>query len=280
MERISEQRTSLLNGQANATAVIQNEDIPILIGIRDATFIGSQQLRHMLACRKQDYTRDQVKYRLSRLANAGLLNVHPQVATVRGQNYSITRYGLSCLESLGHALVSISSDSEHLADPVQIVHALTLNELMIRFYATGAVTLWLTDRLVRDRNVVSTSPFSKDYDAVSVLTKLDGSKHAVGLEYERSLKSRERYVDIKQRLVRESRLAILVYFVAIPAAIPVIAGALGKLPNCRVLYVSMLDFRTAAFAASAHYLKPTTQENKLISTPLQQALSLPISGGV
>ena len=272
----AESRDSLTDGRTRTAIVMQDEDIPVLVGIRDATFITIWQLWKMLSYRGHSYTRDQVKHRVFRLAKAGLLDTHPPVAIERGFSYSITRYGLSCLEYSGYGMVSISSDTERLADPIQIVHALQLNTIMLAFCATGKVTGWLTDRLVRNRNVLSTSPFAKDYDAVCTIARTDGGKQAIGVEFERTLKSRDRYIEIQQRLAREVRLAYVLYFVLDAHAIPVIASYLGTPGHCNILYVVIGDFRRFGLAAQSHFLRHEQQTQTLISAPLTQVLSVVI----
>lgn len=265
---------SLTDGRTRTAIVMQDEDIPVLLGIRDATFITIWQLWKMLNYRNYSYTRDQLKHRVFRLAKAGLLDTHPPVAIERGFSYSITRYGLSCLEFSGYGMVSISSDTERLADPIQIVHALQLNTIMLTFFATGKVTGWLTDRLVRNRNVLSTSPFAKDYDAVCTIDRADGRKQDVGVEFERTLKSRERYVEIKQTLSREARLSHVMYFVLDVDAISVIAGYLGTPGQCVISYIVIGDFRRLGIAAQSYSLGHDQQSQKLISIPLMRALSV------
>jgi hypothetical protein len=228
----------------------------------------------MLQYRGHAYSRDQLKYRVARYIKAGLVEAYDPIAMMRGLTYGITSYGLSCLETLGQAMVSFTSESSRLADPIQRVHALGLNDIMLLFCSTGKVVRWLTDRQVRDRNVTSTSPFAKDYDGVCVYTNAENQQLVAAVEYERSMKSRDRYLDIKARISREARINFLIYFVAAQATIPTIASYLGASNPCTVLYVPIGDFRAQGMSARAHYLTPSDGHNKLLPGRLDDILGL------
>jgi len=188
-----------------------SHDGPLLEIIRNATFISCHQLIRLALATGVEKHRGVVAWRAERFVRSGLVDEMPAIVPYRGSVYSITRSGLAVLESYGHGLVSITSETEHLPDHIQVQHFLELNEVHIAFLGTGQVAAWLSDREIRSLNYTVSLPFVKDYDAVVYLNLSGGKVFKLGIEYERSLKSQERYAELAAILDQEKQLQMVVY---------------------------------------------------------------------
>ena len=83
-------------------------DLPMIVAVRNATFISHGQPFSDLVSQGTESNRQGFCWRLKRLVDAGLIHKMPQIMPYSGATYTITRDGLSCLESCGEGLVSLT----------------------------------------------------------------------------------------------------------------------------------------------------------------------------
>lgn len=200
---------------ANLPRINTTQDVDVLEIVRDTTFITKMQLEYLCKKRGIVRTRQGFKWRFDRLANSRLLTTLPTPAyPFRGPVYSITRDGLFVLEQSGRGLTSITSNSEHLASSKQAHHFLALNEIMFQFDRSFKVQSYMCDRVLRSYNMTLASPLAKDYDAFVTIDRstLNKAPLNLGVEYEVSLKSEDRYRDIISALNQERHVQLVVYF--------------------------------------------------------------------
>lgn len=193
----------------------QTQDSDILEIVRDTTFITREQLKSLCARRGLANNRQIFNWRFNRFIKAGLVSALPvEVFPFKGEVYSITREGLAVLETFGKGLASIGSDSEHLASSKQAHHFLTLNEIMFQIDRSFKVQSYMCDRVLRSYNLCLPNPAAKDYDAFVVLDRSGCNKPPlnIGVEYEATIKSMDRYQEISAALNRERQVRMVVYF--------------------------------------------------------------------
>lgn len=142
--------------------------------------------------------------------------------------YTITRKGLSVLEHNGDGLASVTSQSDVLADPVQMVHFLFINELRVALLPH--ITNWVCEPHVRSLRITNQIAFAKDYDAVVEL-KLGGIDVRFAIEYELSRKSQDRYEAIARTVQYERNVDAILYLASSPALLTLIATAMDQCPN-------------------------------------------------
>jgi len=104
-------------------------DLPLLLAIRNATFISHRQLWNHLSARGIETCRRSFNWRIRRLTDAGIVQKLLPLFPYPGPVYTITRAGLACLEACGEGLVSLTTESKTMADPNQIQHYLELAEI-------------------------------------------------------------------------------------------------------------------------------------------------------
>jgi hypothetical protein len=154
-----------------------------------------------------------LRWRVTRLEKVGL------VARLNGQRflgkpvYGITQQGLECLESRGHYLVSLPSNTDEILHPSKVAHALELVNIHLAIARAGVLRSWKSDVEITSRNLVVASGTTKDYDAVAEI-EVDGCTQRIGIEYERSAKSASRYAAIREALDRDKTTDTVLYLTA------------------------------------------------------------------
>lgn len=188
----------------------EKRDLPMLLAVRNATFISHGQLHEQLVATGTEASRRAFNWRVQRLVRAGLVEKLPPTLPYSGAVYRITRSGLACLEASGEGLMSLTSESRSLANPAQTQHYLELGEIRAAFRRTKMLKTWSGDLEVRSLNQSIDAPLAKDYDAVAEL-ELEGFRYRIAIEYERSLKSSARYEEILAAIKDEDQIDLLVY---------------------------------------------------------------------
>jgi len=186
-------------------------DLPMILAVRNATFISHGQLFSHLVAQGTESNRQGFCWRLKRLADVGLIQKLPQIMPYSGATYSITREGLACLESCGEGLVSITSDSRSLPNARQAAHNLELGEIRGALRRSRILRRWISDIELRSMNLAIVQPLAKDYDAVADLSIEHCMEVSAGIEYERTLKAAQRYREIVKVVKEERQLDLLLY---------------------------------------------------------------------
>ena len=185
-------------------------DLPILLAIRNATFICHRQLWDHISARGIETCRRSFNWRIRRLTDAGIVQKLLPLFPYPGPVYTITRAGLACLEACGEGLVSLTSESKTLADTNQIQHYLELAEIHAALRRTNLLVEWTGDLEVRSINLSIDVPLAKDYDAIADL-EFEGARYRIAIEYERSLKSSKRYQEIISAIASERQIHLVLY---------------------------------------------------------------------
>jgi hypothetical protein len=113
-------------------------------------------------------------------------------------------------------ILSVSADTETLADVGQVPHFIGLNQIEIAARKAFNVRQWIGDRQLKSLNIAANRPTEKDYDSIAEIVLPSSDSNAVvhlGIEYERTIKAKERYAQIRKSLDAESQIQGLLYFV-------------------------------------------------------------------
>jgi hypothetical protein len=219
MERDGEAMTTELESRESVNArrsyVQYNEkrDLPMMLAIRNATFISHGQLFSQLLAQGTESNRQGFCWRVKRLIGVGMIQRLPQCFPFSGATYTITRQGLACLESCGEGLISLTSESKSLPNTRQAPHYLELGAIRSALRKAGVLKKWIGDLELSSMNLAIDMPLAKDYDAVTDLG-IDGETFRVAVEYERSMKASARYKEIVAAIQEEKQIQLLVYLTA------------------------------------------------------------------
>jgi hypothetical protein len=207
-------------------ALSETCDVPVLQLVRNCRAIRFDQLRDLLAHEMLVAIVPSLRWRVTRLEKSGL------IMRLDGQRhfgkpvYEITRQGLESLESRGHYLVSLPSDTEQILHPSKVAHALELVNIRLAFAQSGLLRAWKSDLEITSRNLVAPEGETKDYDAVAEV-ELDGATRRIAIEYERSAKAASRYAAICAALDKDQSTDLVLYLT----------------PNDDILYLLAMELR-------------------------------------
>jgi len=148
---------------------------------------------------------------------AGELNqiqIYPQCFPYPGRIFAITQAGINTLQVTGMGILSVSADTETLADVGQVPHFIGLNQIEIAARKAFGVRRWIGDRQLKSLNIASNRPTQKDYDSIAEIASPSDSNAIIylGIEYERTIKSKDRYAQIRKKLEAERQIQGLLYF--------------------------------------------------------------------
>lgn len=185
-------------------------DLPLLLAVRNCTFVAHDQLFQLMFEVGIEHNRRCFNWRIRRLIKGAHVRETPSIAPYKGVVYCITRFGLAVLESYGEGLVSVTSGSRNLASRLQAPHFLELNEIRQAFASTGKLKSWKSDRELISLNYVIGTPLAKDYDAIAEI-EAAGDTLRIAIEYERTIKTAERYKEIQDAIRDEGQVDMVLY---------------------------------------------------------------------
>ena len=201
---------SIMRYAKGTTLISETRDIPLLVEVRNSKFISHAQLFELLRLASLEYCREAFTWRVRRLV------AHDYLSRLEGNSgrgvivYRITRGGLIQLENFCQFAMVLNSETRHLPHPSLIPHSLELNDIRLALARNNLLLAWKSDIEVQSHNIISMSPVAKDYDAIVDVWNQDQAAR-FGLEYERSIKSAQRYERIRKRLESEDVLNPILY---------------------------------------------------------------------
>jgi hypothetical protein len=188
----------------------RERDLPLMLAIRNATFISQCQLWEHVQANGIETSRRSFNWRIERLTNTGLTERLQPLVPYAGPVFTITRAGLACLEACGEGLVSLTSESRTLANQNQMQHYLELVEIRAAIRRAGVLREWAGDLEIRSINQSIDVPLAKDYDAIADV-EWEAKSYRIAIEYERSLKSADRYRDLVSAIASERQVQMILY---------------------------------------------------------------------
>ena len=258
---------SELDRTTAAFKISEERDVPLLLQARNCTFISHDQLMKFALESGLEKSRRSFNWRINRFLAGRLLSSIGRVLPYAGQVYTITRQGLSLLETFGEGLVSVSSGSETLANRLQAPHFLELIEIRRSFKQTGILQHWQTDRELSSLNYVLGSPLVKDYDALAEVTW--GPKVLrLAVEYERTLKTSARYQEIAKGIRDEDQVSAILYLTPTPDLVFTLSAAFKK-PELPMLFTASRRFRSTGLATSVMFSYGTMRQSMTVSEALE-----------
>ena len=185
-------------------------DIPLLLHVRNSRFISHRQLFELMKLASTEYSRESFAWRMQRLVAGNYISRSEGDFGNGTIVYRITHRGLIQLESHCHYATVLNSKTQHLPHLSQVYHALELNEIRVGLARGNVLLSWKSDVETASANTISANPLEKDYDAIVNVWNQDRAA-AFALEYERSVKSAQRYDRIRSALEAESKLSCILY---------------------------------------------------------------------
>jgi hypothetical protein len=185
-------------------------DIPLLRLVRNCRFVSHQQLFELLRHDAVLSSRSTFNWRIQRLLKSGQIERQNNLNLEGVPVYSITQRGLLELERHEEFLIALNSSTRQMPDPVQAFHALELNSIRLALARSALLVSWRSELEISSWNMVSESPFQKDYDAI-VKIWVGNEIREFALEYERSLKNTKQYERVRAALEAERMVPCVLY---------------------------------------------------------------------
>jgi hypothetical protein len=190
---------------------LKMRDRELLHLVADARYITHDQLFQLGRLKALEFKRAIFNWRVRRLVNCGLLR--KQVVPYLGADalYSISRAGVQALEEMGVTYLGGYVDREKGPHAAQIPHVLELNRIRLALERSGALVFWVPETFIRVVNLSPTFCYAKAYDAVARVDLGDGRPAEFAIEYERTLKSEQKYAKILEVIEGERRVRTILY---------------------------------------------------------------------
>jgi hypothetical protein len=186
-------------------AVSRERDWPILQTVFRSGYITSEQIFGLT--QSPDVSRAAHRKRLTRLVRNGLLSKRIDVDGLRKAVYSSTE---ACIQMLLIGGEYYSGRTGFENNPQACCHALAVNELHLALRRSGRLARWIPVTEICSRNDLTRERYVKDYDGIAVM-KVEDREVPLAIEFERVLKSRQRYEEIRSALEFERYVRILLY---------------------------------------------------------------------
>jgi len=191
-------------------ALGQEHDYPILRQVIRSHFVTHAQLLEIMKHGGYERDRRVFDWRLRRLVTHGVV-LKLQTPALRAEPiYSISPTGSLLLQSSGECFVPLPSPRGPRDRELKVLHAVELNDLRLTLLRAGLEILWVAESEIRSRNELTPTGYAKDYDAL-VTVSLAGRSARFALEYERTLKSNQKYRDIAKLLGDERAVERVLY---------------------------------------------------------------------
>jgi hypothetical protein len=202
------------------------KDIPLLLTIRNARAITYDQICSLAHMDGLETSKRIMHWRLSRLERSGLVQRMKHDLLFSQPIFSITSSGLEVLESRGHALLSLPSNTREVVRKGQILHSVELAGVRLSLASHGILRSWKWELEIVSRNLVYEGESTKDYDALAEIAVGDVTK-TFGIEFERSLKGAGRYEELRRVFNAEKSVDTVLYLT----------------PNSEILYLLAVELR-------------------------------------
>lgn len=215
-----------------------SQDGTLLEAVLRSRHVTHGQLWEFLHLKTREHRRRIFNWRLSRLVQHGLITKLDMRNERREWIYAISQAGAAYLAGKGDGAALVASKAfKHLDDPA-VAHSLDLNDIHLTLLRSGELVRWRSELEIVCLNELTGFGYAKDYDAV-VTVRSSGADRTMALEYERQPKAANRYVQIRQMLERERKIAKFLYLAPSYELLTYIAGFFDRFP--KPIYFGVLD---------------------------------------
>ena len=191
--------------------VNSGQDMQLLRQVVHSKFVTHDQLFEFMTLGAYENNKDSFNWRVRRLVEHGFLERHyvPEVS-----KKCVYRIGdrSTCFSEFASLLPMKSR--KLVVDPSTCSHSIDLNKIHLSLARVlGLLKTWLSETEIVSQNVLTTSGYAKDYDAV-VTVNLGSITSTFALEYERTPKRKSAYMEIRERLQSEAAVDCFLYLAA------------------------------------------------------------------
>jgi hypothetical protein len=193
-----------------SVTLTQAHDYPLLRQVLRSRFVTHSQLFEFMRLGGYERDRKVFNWRLRRLVVHGFISQHRAPSAGTEAVYSISAIGAAVLQGTDECFVPLPTPRSPQKREINVLHSVELNDIRLSLVRAGLEILWLAESEIRSRNELTPFQFAKDYDAV-VTVAVNGHSARFALEYERTAKKENEYLDIASRLSTEWAVERILY---------------------------------------------------------------------
>jgi hypothetical protein len=217
---------------------------------------------------------------LGLLYRGGYVVANKTMSGSRELAYAVSKAGLSYIYG-NNGATNLCVDVTR--DPASMNHFLGVNRILTGFLEEFAINYWMSDFQVRADNMLfGKAGLAKDYDAVAEIV-VQNSPVRLGIEYELTIKSSARYLELCPAYTAERHLHLVVYVLNEAGMLRAIAPHFKEVGGM-ICFISSGDFLVSRARATAHYwndgelrsgplgeiLKHVSKRERAVYTPVNQ----------
>jgi len=189
----------------------ETQDKRLLKWVVDSRFITHSQLFALAQLEFLESSRPVFNWRVRRMVQGGLLRKQVVAFLASDALYSATRAGLHALEEMGVPDVGGFTDRNTDPHEAQIPHILELTRIRLALLSSGTLMRWMSESFIRVLNLSPIHAYAKTYDAIATVSLGGGRWGEFAIEYERTLKSPQKYDKVCQAIESEERVSNFLY---------------------------------------------------------------------
>ena len=187
------------------------QDIPLLDQVLHSKIITHDQLFEFMRLGCYEIKRASFNWRTRRLVEHGFLHRDYLPEVAQSFLYRVAPR-CRCLREFP-TLLPEKQRNDNIR-PSACMHSIQLNEIHLSLLREpGLLEKWISETTIVSQNLLTSFGYAKDYDAV-VTVRLADRRSTFALEYERSVKRKSNYRDIRERIESEDQLDRFLYLAA------------------------------------------------------------------
>lgn len=193
-----------------SVTLTQAHDYPLLRQVLRSRFVTHSQLFEFMRLGGYERDRKVFNWRLRRLVVHGFVSQHHAPSAGTEAVYSISATGAAILQGTDECFVPLPTPRSPQKREIKVLHSVELNDIRLSLMRAGIEILWISEGEIRSRNELTPFKFVKDYDAV-VTVAVNEHSARFALEYERTAKKENEYLNIAKRLSTEQAVERVLY---------------------------------------------------------------------
>jgi hypothetical protein len=218
--------------------VNSGQDMQLLRQVVHSKFVTHDQLFEFMTLGAYENNKDSFNWRVRRLVEHGFIEKHyvPEIS-----KKSVYRIGERSRCFSEFATLLPMKSRKLVVDPSTCTHSIELNQIHLSLARElGLLKTWVSETEIVSRNVLTTSGYAKDYDAVVTVNTGDRTS-TFALEYERTPKRKSAYMEIRERLQSETAVDCFLYLASTRNLLSFLIYCFADLP-CRLYLGSFEQF--------------------------------------